>query len=154
MPASAGAQAYTIPPDNPFAGTPGARPEIYVLGMRNPYRWSFDALTGDMYVGDVGGTKEEVTRIPRAAQSGANLGWNCFSGTDIGPAAGGCDPPGDLAPTFEYDSSSDVVIGGYAIRDPALPDFARALHLRALRQRRAPARRRWRRRPRSIPRST
>ena len=77
-----------------------------------------------MYVGDVGGSNEEVKRITRDAQSGANLGWNCFSGTAAEPEGDGCDPPGDLAPTFEYPSSSDVVIGGYAVRDPALPNFA------------------------------
>ncbi|MET0835755.1 MAG: PQQ-dependent sugar dehydrogenase, partial [Thermoleophilaceae bacterium] len=46
---------YQIPPDNPFVNTPGARAEVYVYGLRNPYRWSFDRLTGDMYIGDVGG---------------------------------------------------------------------------------------------------
>ena len=48
--------AYTIPPDNPFVGTAGARGEIYVYGMRNPYRWSFDRANGDMWIGDVGGS--------------------------------------------------------------------------------------------------
>ena len=59
----------------------GARGEIYVYGMRNPYRWSFDRQTGDMWIGDVGGTQEEITHLPRAQIAGANLGWNCRSGT-------------------------------------------------------------------------
>jgi glucose/arabinose dehydrogenase len=113
---------YGIPPDNPFAGTPGARGEVYVYGMRNPYRWSFDRRTGDMYVGDVGGINEEITFIPRARQAGANLGWNCLSGT---ASQTGCTPSGTyVGPAFEYPSSPDVVIGGYLVRDPALPAFA------------------------------
>jgi glucose/arabinose dehydrogenase len=120
-PATAHAQAYEIPPDNPFVGTPGARPEIYAYGMRNPYRWSFDRLTGDMYVGDVGGINEEITFIARARQPGANLGWNCFSGT---ATQSPCTPTNYVPPAAQYPSSSDVVIGGYAIRDPALPAFA------------------------------
>ena len=71
LPGGAFAQAYEIPPDNPFVKTTGARGEIYVYGMRNPYRWSFDRLTGDMYVGDVGGTNEEISFLPRAAIAGA-----------------------------------------------------------------------------------
>src|SRR5688572_9603030 len=121
-PAAAPAQAqYTVPPDNPFAGTPGARPEVYVSGMRNPYRWSFDRQTGDMYIGDVGGINEEITFLPRASSSGANLGWNCFSGTAMQP---GCSVANHRPPAYEYPSSSDVVIGGYVVRDPALPSFA------------------------------
>ncbi len=58
--ALAQASAYGIPPDNPFVGVPGARGEVYVYGMRNPFRWSFDRQTGDIYVGDVGGINEEI----------------------------------------------------------------------------------------------
>ena len=123
-PATGEAQApYAIPPHNPFVATPGAAPEVWMYGMRNPYRWSFDRLSGDVYVGDVGGTKEEITFLPASSAAGANLGWNCFSGTDDVPGTN-CDPPGDVAPAFEYPSGSDVVIGGYVIRDPTLPGFA------------------------------
>lgn len=114
--------SYQIPPDNPFVNTAGARAEIYAIGMRNPYRWSFDRLTGDLYIGDVGGTQEEITFLTRAAAAGANLGWSCWSGTAAGP--GGCDPPSDVMPAFSYPSSGDVVIGGYVVRDPTLPSFA------------------------------
>jgi glucose/arabinose dehydrogenase len=121
IPATAHAQGgYEIPPDNPFVGTPGARGEIYAYGMRNPYRWSFDRRNGDMYVGDVGGTNEEITYIPRARQPGANLGWNCFSGTAI---ESGCTPAGHVPPAGQYPSSADVVIGGYVIADPGMPGF-------------------------------
>jgi Glucose / Sorbosone dehydrogenase len=96
--------------------------EVAVSGMRNPYRWSFDRATGDAYVGDVGGINEEVTYIPAGSFRGANLGWNCFSGTAV---QSGCTPSGNyIGPSYQYPSSSDVVIGGYIVRDPSLPSFA------------------------------
>jgi len=88
--------------------------------MRNPYRWSFDRQTGDIYVGDVGGIMEEITFLPRATARGANLGWNCFSGTAV---QSGCTPLGHVPPAFEYQSGPDVVIGGYVVHDPTLPSF-------------------------------
>jgi glucose/arabinose dehydrogenase len=96
--------------------------EVYASGMRNPYRWSFDRATGDVYVGDVGGINEEVTYIPAASFRGANLGWNCFSGT---ATQSGCTPSGNyVPPAYQYPSGPDVVIGGYLVRDSALPSFA------------------------------
>jgi glucose/arabinose dehydrogenase len=96
--------------------------EVYVKGMRNPFRWSFDRQTGDIYVGDVGGINEEIDYLPAASARGANLGWNCFSGTAVQT---GCTPsPPYFPPTYEYPSSPDVVIGGYTVRDPSLPSFA------------------------------
>jgi glucose/arabinose dehydrogenase len=115
---------YTVPPDNPFVSTAGARGEIYVYGMRNPFRWSFDRLTGDMWVGDVGGTnpdQEEITHLVAGSISGANLGWNCFSGTLV---KSGCTPANYHPPVHTYPSGPDVVIGGYVVRDPDLPAFA------------------------------
>ena len=112
---------YRIPADNPYVATPGASPEIYVRGMRNPYRWSFDRPTGDMYVADVGGNRrEEIDYLPRARIAGANLGWNCLEGT---LTQKGCRPPGYFPPVWEYPSSPDVVIGGYVVHDPDLPSF-------------------------------
>jgi glucose/arabinose dehydrogenase len=96
--------------------------EVYASGMRNPYRWSFDRATGDAYVGDVGGINEEVTFIPAGSLRGANLGWNCFSGTAVQT---GCTPSGNyVPPAYQYTSSADVVIGGYVVRDPGLPSYA------------------------------
>jgi hypothetical protein len=90
--------------------------------MRNPYRWSFDAPTGDMYVADVGGNlREEVTYLPRADIAGANLGWHCYEGTMIQQ---GCRPPDYFPPAHEYPSSPDVIIGGYVVHDPYMPSFA------------------------------
>jgi hypothetical protein len=74
-----------------------------------------------VYVGDVGGTNEEITFIPAAQGSGANLGWNCFSGTAV---QSGCTPSNYFPPAYQYPSGPDVVIGGYLVRDPSLPSFA------------------------------
>jgi hypothetical protein len=95
--------------------------EVWASGMRNPYRWSFDRQTGDVYVGDVGGINEEVDYLPAVSFHGANLGWNCFSGNDV---QSGCAPSNYFPPTYEYPSGPDVVIGGYLVRDPDLPSFA------------------------------
>jgi glucose/arabinose dehydrogenase len=97
------------------------QPEVYASGMRNPYRWSFDRQTGDMYIGDVGGTREEITFLPAGQSRGANLGWNCWSGT---AKVSSCTPSNYFPPSYQYTSSADVVIGGYLVRDPALPSFA------------------------------
>jgi glucose/arabinose dehydrogenase len=115
---------YSIPPDNPFVSNPLARHEIYVFGMRNPYRWSFDRLTGDMWIGDVGGStpdQEEITHLRAGSIAGANLGWNCFSGTVVKRS---CGITNDHPPVYQYPSGADVVIGGYVVRDPDLPAFA------------------------------
>jgi glucose/arabinose dehydrogenase len=117
---------YSVPPDNPFVGTPGARGEIYVSGMRNPYRWSFDRANGDMWIGDVGGSAsgndfEEITHLPAASSRGANLGWNCLSGN---ATESGCTPANYFPPVHTYASGPDVVVGGYVVRDPDLPGFA------------------------------
>ena len=120
-PALAQTGGYTIPPDNPFAATAGARGEIYVYGLRNPFRWSFDRLTGDAWVGDVGGIEEEITHLRRADIAGANLGWNCYSGDRFQT---GCQPPDHVPPSYTWPSGPDVSIGGYVIRAPDLPSFA------------------------------
>lgn len=99
-----------------------AQPEVYASGMRNPYRWSFDRQTGDLYVGDVGGTREEITFLPAAQSRGANLGWNCWSG--MVHVISACNPANYFPPSYDYPSGPDVVIGGYLVRDPALPSFA------------------------------
>jgi len=114
--------AYRVPADNPFVATPGAAPEVYVRGMRNPYRWSFDTPTGDMYIADVGGDQhEEITRLGPDQIAGANLGWHCREGTFVQKP---CKPANYFPPTFEYASSPDVVIGGHVVHAPGLPSFA------------------------------
>ena len=125
-PASLAQAPYSIPTDNPFVGQAGARPEVFVYGLRNPFRWSFDRQTGDMIVGDVGGsTYEEINLLRAGAAAGANLGWNCREGTGDGP--GTCTGAGAIPPLYQYSRVGDspvAVTGGYVVRDPALPSFA------------------------------
>jgi glucose/arabinose dehydrogenase len=130
LPAGAMAQAgvsYQIPDGNPFAGTPGAAPEVFALGLRNPYRFSFDRATGDLLIGDVGqDVREEIDWIGAAASRGANFGWACREGKIAGPRAN--DPPypcpvqGPIEPLFDYVNSGGgaAVTGGFVVRDPAL----------------------------------
>jgi glucose/sorbosone dehydrogenase len=101
---------------------PGARPEVYVYGMRNPYRFSIDPPTGDMYLADVGGTNhEEVDYLPRGQIAGTNLGWHCFEGT---LAFKPCGKIKHHKPEYQYPSGPDVVIGGFVVHTPDLPSLA------------------------------
>jgi glucose/arabinose dehydrogenase len=114
---SCGATPYCVPRDNPFTHTPGARPEIWLYGGRNPWRFSVD-VDNSLWIGDVGqGTKEEVDHI-RRDQGGANLGWSCREGTTVfNPER--CDPNATYTdPVFEYQSSVEgcAVIGGLVYR--------------------------------------
>jgi glucose/arabinose dehydrogenase len=79
---------YTIPPNNPFVTTTGAHPEIWAYGLRNPWRFSFDRLTGDLFIGDVGqDTREEVDFQPAGSPGGQNYGWKCIEGTSTNTCA-------------------------------------------------------------------
>jgi glucose/arabinose dehydrogenase len=121
---------YTIPADNPFAGaTPGAE-EIYSYGLRNPYRFSFDRLTGDLTIGDVGEASwEEIDFVPSGGGRAANFGWNCFEGNNpLSPTPANCTPLPDnhTPPVLEYPNPATgaaAVTGGYVIRDGALPSL-------------------------------
>jgi glucose/arabinose dehydrogenase len=126
-PAAASGQAYRIPPDNPLVGQPGAAPEVYAMGLRNPFRFSFDRQTGDLLIGDVGGgLREEINWIGTAAARGANFGWPCREGKEPGPVAPPdprCPTPAPpyVAPLFDYPRSGSVAVtGGYVVRDGAL----------------------------------
>ncbi|HKP20202.1 MAG TPA: PQQ-dependent sugar dehydrogenase, partial [Thermoleophilaceae bacterium] len=124
-PAAAFGQAgvsYGVPADNPFVSEPGAAPEVYALGLRNPYRFSFDRATGDLVIGDVGqSAKEEVDWIGADAVRGANFGWPCREGTVAGHRPDQCPVPGAIEPLFEYDNTGGTaVIGGFVVRDAAL----------------------------------
>jgi glucose/arabinose dehydrogenase len=110
---------YKIPPDNPFAGNPsGWREEIWALGMRNPWRWSFD-LDGTLWVGDVGqDTREEVDIITK----GGNYGWNIMEGTICRPPTTACDMTGLVLPIKDYPHSLGIAItGGYVYRGYRTP---------------------------------
>jgi glucose/arabinose dehydrogenase len=121
----AGAPA-TPPPDNPFVGTSGASPEIWSYGLRNPWRFSFDRSTGDLYIGDVGqGAWEEVDVSTAAAGSGkgVNFGWNIMEGNHCYQDSS-CDRSGLALPALEYGHDQGCAItGGYVYRGAAIPSL-------------------------------
>ncbi|UCF60316.1 MAG: PQQ-dependent sugar dehydrogenase [Anaerolineaceae bacterium] len=115
------ADPYAVPPDNPFASG-GGLPEIWSYGLRNPWRFSFDTVTGDLYIADVGqGDWEEVNFQPADAMGGTNYGWNIREGAH--PFAGETIE-GLTDPVAEYGHDLGIsVTGGLVIRDPSLPDW-------------------------------
>jgi glucose/arabinose dehydrogenase len=121
--ASAG-QPYAIPPDNPFVADPAARPEIWAYGLRNPWRFSFDRATGDLYIADVGSsTYEEISFQPGASAGGENYGWDLAEGDDCRAGPGGC--AGLVAPIVAYGRGEGdcVVVGGYVYRGARYPQL-------------------------------
>jgi glucose/arabinose dehydrogenase len=114
-PRPAGGRPYGVPPDNPFVGRDGARPEIWDYGLRNPWRFSFDAATGDLWIGDVGqNAYEEIDHEP-AGEGGRNYGWNRREG--LHAYNGGDRPDGAVDPVIEYSHASGcTVIGGFVYR--------------------------------------
>ncbi len=121
---ASGDVASIVPPDNPFVATPGARPEIWSFGLRNPWRFSFDPATGDLYIADVGQNEWEEVDISFAADGGgkgANYGWSRMEGRHCFQADS-CDQSGLVLPLFEYDHTSGCSIsGGYVYRGAAIP---------------------------------
>jgi hypothetical protein len=121
-----GAQPYTVPADNPFVGT-ASRPEVWSLGLRNPYRFSFDRATGALTVGDVGqnGWEEVDFASPPAAGRGLNFGWDCREGRHSYEPSG-CPASGLVDPVLEYSHAGGgcAVTGGYVVRDPGLEELA------------------------------
>jgi glucose/arabinose dehydrogenase len=113
---------YRIPPDNPFVGQAGYREEIWALGMRNPWRFSFDRQTHALYIGDVGqNAYEEVDYQPASSAGGENYGWNVMEASHCYNAAT-CDTTGKVLPVTEYDHSQGCSItGGYVYRGSAYP---------------------------------
>ncbi len=112
---------YTIPADNPFVDTEGARPEIYSYGLRNPWRFSFDRQTGDLAIGDVGqDTEEEIDIVARGEGSGASFGWSAFEGDQR--FNDDQESPDAIAPALvtQHDDGNCSVTGGLVVRDPAL----------------------------------
>ncbi len=120
-----GPGSITIPTDNPFVGTSGALGEIWSRGLRNPWRFSFDRSTGDLYIADVGqDRREEVDAVTGATRfgRGLNFGWNRMEGTSCFQPATGCDTTGLTRPVIDYDHSQGCsVTGGYVYRGRALP---------------------------------
>ncbi len=111
---------YVTPADNPFVGRPGARGEIWAYGLRNPWRFSFDTETGELWTGDVGQDAVEEVNIVRR---GANYGWNVMEGSSCFRAAS-CEASGMEAPVTEYDHRLGCsVTGGYVYRGERLPEL-------------------------------
>jgi glucose/arabinose dehydrogenase len=121
-PTPSGDRPYTIPDDNPFADG-GGRPEIFVYGLRNPWRFSFDQESGDLWIGDVGQNAwEEVDFLPAGEGAGANFGWNLREGTN---EYRGSPPEGHVEPILDYANPDEgcTVIGGYVYRGTRIPDL-------------------------------
>ena len=116
-----GGRPYGIPPGNPFAGRSGARPEIWAYGLRNPWRFTFDRATGDLWIGDVGQNAwEEVSRTPAGSAGGENYGWSFMEGSH---RFRGSPPPGLVGPVLDYplDDGACAVTGGYVYRGRRIP---------------------------------
>jgi glucose/arabinose dehydrogenase len=122
-----GVAPYAVPIDNPFVGEIGFLPEIWGLGLRNPWRFAFDRLTGDLWIGDVGqGSWEEINLQPAASDGGENYGWRIMEGKHCFNPSTGCDQTGLTLPVAEYPHGvppCSSVTGGTVHRgaaDPAL----------------------------------
>jgi glucose/arabinose dehydrogenase len=116
-------RAYAIPPDNPWAGKPGARPEIWAKGLRNPWRYSFDRETGDLWIADVGQDHwEEIDVQPAASRGGENYGWRLMEGSHCYEPKRDCDDGSLVKPIYEYSHFQGCSItGGALYRGRALP---------------------------------
>lgn len=123
-PRRSGSKRYRSPRSNPFVGRDG-RNEIYAYGLRNPWRFSFDRKTGDLYIGDVGQNSfEEIDYARRGTGHGKNYGWSCFEGKARFDSSRSC--PNAVSPVLTYSLSGAncAVAGGVVVRDPALPQLA------------------------------
>ena len=125
---------YVVPADNPFVNDPAYLPEIWALGLRNPWRISFDSETGDLWIGDVGQSSREEINFAPAGAAGLNYGWkimegtNCFSTAACGTIVGGvppCNSPLLTDPILDYPLGANgcVVVGGFVYRGCAIPDL-------------------------------
>jgi glucose/arabinose dehydrogenase len=112
---------YAIPDDNPFRGTQGARTEIWAYGLRNPWRFAFDSLTGGLYVADVG--QDQVEEID-VVEAGGNYGWDIFEGDRCRKDRRSCANPKFRAPIQTYQHPQGMAVtGGYVYRGAALPQL-------------------------------
>lgn len=120
-----GGRSYGIPRDNPFRERAGVRPEIWAFGLRNPWRYSFDRETGELWIADVGqNAREEVNRRPADSAGGENYGWDALEGAQ---AFEGEEPPGAVPPVFDYGRDrGGTVIGGYVYRGSQISGLAGA----------------------------
>jgi glucose/arabinose dehydrogenase len=121
---------YSIPTDNPYADGVTGAPEVYDYGFRNPWRYAFDTMTGDLWIGDVGqDAVEEIDLVPAGAPSGQNFGWSMYEGSSCynnGNGNGTCSPTGITMPQFEavHTDGWCAIIGGDVYRGQCYPDLA------------------------------
>ncbi|NNE31380.1 MAG: T9SS type A sorting domain-containing protein [Winogradskyella sp.] len=117
---------YDIPSNNPFVGNPNALDEIWSYGLRNPWKFSFDRSTNDLWIGDVGeGSKEEINFTPSTDTGGLNYGWRCYEGNDTFNTSG-CPSANSLTfPVSEYLHTAGrcSITGGYRYRGAMFPNF-------------------------------
>jgi glucose/arabinose dehydrogenase len=118
------AEPYSIPADNPYVNSEQGAPEVWAIGLRNPWRYSFDRATGDLYIGDVGqGSWEEINFLPAGIVGGTNFGWNYYEGTHDYQ---GTPPEGMqfIFPVTEYAHESRCSItGGFVYRGALMPEW-------------------------------
>jgi len=123
--ATEGDATYTIPDDNPFRDQPGARDEIWAVGLRNPWRYAFDS-SGDLYIGDVGQNAwEEIDFQPADSTGGQNYGWKIMEGTHCRNPRPTCTAPeGHVPPIFEHDrDDAKSITGGEVYRGARFPEL-------------------------------
>ena len=120
-------ETFTAAANNPFNDDPDFLDTIWALGFRNPWRYSFDRLNGDLYIGDVGqGSREEISIQPGSSQGGENYGWRCMEGKECTGLSGcTCNAPGLTIPIHDYGHTGGncSVTGGYVYRGTAIPDL-------------------------------
>ena len=118
---------YTIPEDNPFINTPIIPDEIWASGLRNPWRFSFDRATGDLWIGEVGqDSYEEINKVDANEIGGLNFGWRCLEGQEILDPRGCTDISSFHAPIYVYPTTSNIgesITGGYVYRGAAYPEL-------------------------------
>ena len=125
MVAMNGVPRYGIPSDNPFAGDPAKRGEIWLYGLRNPYRFAFDRQTGDLFIGDVGHRQwEEIDFKPAGSSGGQNYGWPILEGAQCF-ATPTCNPQGTIAPIAVYGHNDQqcAIVGGSVYRGAGNPNM-------------------------------
>ncbi|MDI6843403.1 MAG: cell wall-binding repeat-containing protein [Anaerosomatales bacterium] len=121
-----GVTPYRVPSDNPFVGDPAYKPEIWALGVRNPWRFSFDRATGAIYIADVGQNRIEEIDVQPAGVGGRNYGWNYYEGSLPFPVGSAPKPTSGLTfPVYEYshDQGDDCITGGFVYRGSQHPSW-------------------------------
>jgi len=118
-----GGNPYRIPPDNPYLSDPAYRQEIWAIGLRNPYRWTFDRQTGDQWIADVGQNLWEEVDFNPAGHGKQNYGWRRLEGLACYNPSTGCDPDTFHLPVTVYDHNNNrcAIVGGSVYRGSAMP---------------------------------